>query len=65
MLKNDIIFLIRQALVHDYCATEILYYFLSILMTPNVKTQNNKVVGLIERTPYKKDIIMLLNFYIF
>jgi hypothetical protein len=31
----------RQALVHDYYAAEILYYFfLSILMFSNEKTQN-------------------------
>jgi hypothetical protein len=68
--KNDIIFLMRHALVHDYYATKILYYFLSILTTPNVKTQNYKVIELWELqlwckkcfhlTPYRKDIISLM-----
>ena len=38
----------RQGLVRDYYAAEILYYFLSILTTSNVKTQNYKDVDLIE-----------------
>ena len=46
--ENDIIFLIRQAILRYYYATEILYYFLNILTTPNVKSQNYKVVDLIE-----------------
>jgi hypothetical protein len=32
----------------DYYATETLYYFLSMLTTPNVKNQNYKVVDPIE-----------------
>jgi hypothetical protein len=44
--KIDIIFLIQQALVHDYYGTEILFF--SILTTLNVKIQNYKVVHLIE-----------------
>jgi hypothetical protein len=29
--KNNIVFIIRQALIRDYYAAEILYYFLCIL----------------------------------
>ena len=46
--RNNIIFLIRQVLVRGYYASEILYYFLSILSSLNEKTQNYKVVDLIE-----------------
>ena len=52
--KNNIIFLMRQALIHDYYATEILYYFFSILTTLNVKIQNYKVVDFIKS--YKFDV---------
>jgi hypothetical protein len=38
--EKYIIFQIRQALVCDYCASEILYYFLNILTSSNEKTQN-------------------------
>ena len=38
----------RQALVGDYYGAEILYYFLSILTSSNEKTQNYKVVDLID-----------------
>ena len=41
-------FLMRQALVRDYYATEILYYFLSILTISNMKTQNYKVIVVTE-----------------
>ena len=43
--RNNIIFLVRQALVRDYYGAEI---FFSILTSPNEKTQNYKVVDLIE-----------------
>jgi hypothetical protein len=38
LYKNDIIFIMRQALIRDYFAAEILYYFLCILTISNVKT---------------------------
>jgi hypothetical protein len=37
-----------RVLVHDYYASENLYYFLSILTTLNEKPQNQKVVDLVE-----------------
>ena len=69
--KNDIIFLMRQALVRYYYAAEIYIIFLCILTTPNVKPQNYKDVDLIESynfdvkmylhlTPYIKDMIFLI-----
>ena len=45
---KDIICLMLQTLVHGYYASLILYYFLSILTSSNEKTQNYKVVDLIE-----------------
>ena len=39
--KNDIIFLMRQVLVHDYCATKILYYLFEHLN--DSKCENSKL----------------------
>ena len=49
----------RQALVGDYYGAEILYYFLSILTSSNEKTQNYKVVDLIESYNFGIKIIFI------
>jgi hypothetical protein len=38
----------RQTIIHNYYAAEILYYFWCILTISNAKTQNYKVVDSIE-----------------
>jgi hypothetical protein len=49
----------RQALVHSYYAPEILYYFLSTIMSSNEKTQNYKVVDLIESYNFHINFIFI------
>jgi hypothetical protein len=49
----------REALVGDYYATEILYYFFSVLTTPNMKTQNYKVVDSIESYNFDEKSIFI------
>jgi hypothetical protein len=59
--KNDIIFLMRQTLVRDYYATNILYYFLCTLMISNIKTENSKVIDLIESYNFHVKIFLFDN----
>jgi hypothetical protein len=57
--KNDIIFPMRQALVRNYYAAEILYYFSCIIMISNIKTQNYKFVDLIESYNFHVESIFI------
>jgi hypothetical protein len=49
----------RQTVIHNYYAAEILYYFWCILTISNEKTQNYKVVDSIESYNFHVESIFI------